>query len=74
MSIELPPALAKRYAPSYTADWEQLKTRLMRYLCPCGSGGPLACEDDCPGETTDLAVRDAIVALIDAVKKLEGKV
>ena len=45
-------------------DWADLLRRVQTYACPCGSGGSMGCDDDCPGDTTSSAVRDALVALI----------
>ena len=51
--------------------WDSLLRVLEQYDCQCGSGGPLACDDDCPGDIRNSNVVKALVALITAVRKLE---
>lgn len=45
-------------------DWRELLERLDRYSCRCGSGGPLSCEADCPGDIRDDAMLEALRALL----------
>jgi len=47
-------------------NWDDLLRRLNKDSCQCGSGGPMACDDDCPGDTTDPVVREALIALVEA--------
>lgn len=54
-------------------DWDAIVKRLDRYNCPCGSGGAIACDDDCPGDTTDDVVKDTLRAVIRAVREIEKR-
>ena len=56
-----------------SAPWDELLRRVRRYQCPCGSGGPMACDEDCPGDTTSSAVTEALEALIGAVQRIEAR-
>lgn len=52
-------------------QWDALLKSLDAYNCRCGSGGPMACDEDCPGDITPLAVTDALKVLIQAVRELQ---
>ena len=56
-----------------TADpvnWDEHLRKLSQYNCQCGSGGPMSCDDDCPGDLRDPATVEAIKDLIRTVKRL----
>ena len=42
-----------------------LLRRLRKNWCPCGSGGGLACDEDCPGDTSNPALADALIFLLE---------
>ena len=45
-------------------DWADLLRQLDRYSCPCGSGGPLAFDADCPGDNSDPVARDVLRVIV----------
>jgi hypothetical protein len=47
-------------------DWVRA---LGKYSCPCGSGGPLACDEDCPGDMSDPNVKEALVFILEHIKR-----
>ena len=50
---------------------QDARRKLNKYDCECGSGGPLACDEDCPGDTTSGGVEYALNVLIDEVIALK---
>lgn len=52
-------------------DWAAAKRVLWAHRCQCGSGGAMACDEDCPGDTRDPAVTEVLIDLITAVDRLE---
>lgn len=57
------------------AQGEQLSDvieRLQRYWCPCG-GGSMACDNDCPGDTTQPALREAVLLLLALERNRERR-
>ena len=55
-----------------SANWDEHLHVLTRYACPCGAGGPLACDDDCPGDLRDPALIAAVCDLIQAIQRIES--
>ena len=53
------------------AMWDDLIRRLDRYSCTCGSGGSMACEDDCAGDRSDSEAREALRHIIAYIKTIE---
>lgn len=51
--------------------YARLLAQLDRYECQCGSGGSMACDEDCPGDTRAASVVEALKVLIEAVQRLE---
>ena len=51
-------------------DWDAYIRDLKQYSCACGSGGPMACDDDCPGDLRDTTM----IEVIEAVRALERQV
>lgn len=56
--------------------WEHLAEAercLDRYSCQCGSGGGMACDEDCPGSADDTYARRAITEVVEAIRVLARK-
>ena len=51
--------------------WTEHLRALQRYSCQCGSGGAMSCDDDCPGDTTDSTVKEALIDIITSLRGLE---
>ena len=52
-------------------DWDEHLRVLSKYRCPCGSGGPFACDDDCSGDTRDDSIVEALRDIIFHIKTTE---
>ena len=52
-------------------DWADLLRQLDRYSCPCGSGGPMACDEGCPGDNSDPVARDVLRAIVKHLQEAE---
>jgi hypothetical protein len=56
------------------ATWADLLVQLRKYHCQCGSGGPMACDDDCPGDIRDGVMIEILELLIkDAQSRDEAR-
>jgi hypothetical protein len=43
---------------------------LNKYSCQCGSGGAMACEDDCPGDVTNDDIKEVLRLVIGELRAL----
>jgi hypothetical protein len=54
-------------------NWDDIVRALDEYSCRCGSGGSMACDDDCPGDNADHQAREAIKVIIAVLRELEAR-
>jgi len=54
-------------------DFDQLVKQLRQHSCQCGSGGAMACDDDCPGDMRDRDLVEAVQTLLLVVRDLVVK-